>query len=888
MVLNLGGIVNNAFGSVSNTIGSVNNVIGSVNNAIGSVNSVLNGAIKPISPINIDLGGVTEKINSVINDQFSSIPLSLVANLSSAYATNTNGSSGASGSGIYATGLSSSIDAAPNPLSDYVNYTYHIRLSMTNEVQAYNNINKSNPNTNTLNKIVVAESGVTAGFNIHSLKTTAAASGNGSKRNMWSNTYYEMVIKEPLGLQLLDKLYYSAKELGVLNHLRCPYFLEIWFCGYDENGNIIAPNLYYSINRVTIISMDAVSDHVGTTYTIKMYNDNAFAETNALSTPPAGLSITATTLGEFFDKLERDWNDLESNINQDGLRRNNYTIIIPNEWRSWTLRNPDVFKQNARGTPMSAELNGPQTTVQIARGQSIEKIVDFVVYLCQEAQRWITGEDSPAPGAASLKTQGIIRYVTVYPTVAINTSQIQDPVTLDYVRDITYTLIPTESVRAYTDMQTVKNIQSPTTQQNKLNYLISNKRLAKKYEYIYTGHNTEVLKFDFNLSNLWTIYQPTWIQSNSYDQYTFGAIADQNSIGYQLIKGVFNRTQILPTSLIQALDSTILGSITNTINSVADTVTSFQTKLLEAENSLISTINSQLASATNNIVSINVPSTSSDPTKLFGGTMINLNLNVGDITRSTIAAIESQFTPQIMSPLTTRQQELSTKYAEDARPPVAASILPVVGQFDPTPTQQQARQNSDQNKIGASQDPNSFLPGTGLVGSILSNVFNDDTFQYIQLVIRGDPWWIPIGNIVQNSLANTLVGQSVVSNNSLPTDNAFFLGGDNEILLEFRMGVIIDENTGLAVTDQNGADFFTGLYQVIEVENNFTKGKFTQLLKCARDVLAAGTNTEQLTNAPPITSSAGYTTGSISGGDTRMGTTSTGLPPISTTSRDRQ
>ncbi len=882
MAFGLGGLVNNTIGSINNTIGSVNNAIGSVNNAIGTVNTVLNNAIKPISPIKIDLGGVTEKLNSVINDQFSSIPLSLISNISNALNVNTTG---AGGSGIYATGLSSSVNTMPNPLSDYVNYTYHIRLSMSNEIQAYNNINQSKPNTNTLNKIVIAESGVTAGFNISSLKTSAAASGNGSKRNMWSNTYYEMVIKEPLGLQLLDKLYYSAKELGVLNHLRCPYFLEIWFNGYDENGNIAAPNLYYSLNRVTIISMDAVSDHVGTTYTVKMYNDNAFAETNALATPPAGLSITATTLGEFFEKLERDWNDLQSNINQDGLRRNNYRIVIPNDWKTWTLRNPDVFKQNARNTPMSAELNGPQTTIQIARGQSIEKIVDFAVYLCQEAQRWITGEDSPSPGAASLKTQGIIRYVTVYPSVKINTSQIQDPVTLDYVRDITYTLIPTESVRAYTDMQTVKNIQSATTQKNKLNYLISTKRLAKKYEYIYTGRNTEVLKFDFNLSNLWTIYQPTWIQSNSYDQYTFGAIADQNSIGYQLIKGVFNRTQILPTSLIQALDSTILGTVSNTINTVTDTINSFQTKLLEEENRLISNLNAQISRATNNIVSINIPSTSSDPTKIFSGSMINLNLNVGDITKSTIAAIESQFTPQILSPLTTRQQELSTKYAEDARPPKVQSILPVVGQFDPTPTQQQARQNTDQNKIGASQDPNSFLPGTGLVGSILGNVFNDDAFQYIQLDIRGDPWWIPIGNIVQNSLAETLAGRNVVSNNSLPSDTAFFLGGDNEILLEFRMGVVINEDTGLAVTDQNGADFFTGLYQVIQVENTFSRGKFTQNLKCVRDILAAGTNTSQVANSPPAASSAGYGVGAVSGGDTRMGTASSGLPPISTSPR---
>lgn len=845
-----------------------------INSTIGSVNTAINNAIKPISPIKIDLGGITEQINSVINDQFSSIPLSLISSISSNFNINLNG---ANGTALYATGLSSSIDAAPNPLSDYANYTYHIRWSMSNEVQAYDNINQSNPNTNTINKIIIAESGVTAGFNISSLKTVALGSGNGSKRNMWSNSTYELIVKEPLGLMLLDKLYYSAKELGVLNHLRCPYFLEIWFTGYDEAGNILGQNLFYSLNRVTIISMDAASDHVGTTYTIKMYNDNAFAETNALATPPSGIKIEASTLGEFFDKLQRDWNDLDANINQDGLHRNNYKIVIPNSWRSWTLRNPDVVKQNARSTPMSAELNGPQTTVTIARGQSIEKIVDFVVYLCQEAQRWITGEDSPAPGAASLKTHGIIRYVTVYPSVRINSSQIQDPVTLDYMRDIIYTLIPTESVRAYTDMQTVKNIQSPTTQRSKLNYLISNKRLAKKYEYIYTGHNTEVLKFDFNLSTLWSIYQPTWIQSNSYDQYTFGAVADINSIGFQLVKGLMNRTQLTPIGLIQALDSNILSGVTNTINTITNTVNSFQTKLLEEETKLIGGINTQLSKLTNNIVSLNVPSTSSDPTKLFSGTAINLNLNVGDIAKSTIASLESQFTQRLITPLTSRQQQLSAKFAEDAQPPRQQSMLPIVGQFDPTPSQQQARQNTDQNKIGVSQDPNAFLPGTGIVGSILGNVFNDDAFQHIEMTIRGDPWWIPIGNIVQNTLATTLAGNGVISNNAIPTDNAFYLGGDNEILLEFRMGVTIDENTGQAITDQNGADFFTGLYQILVVENNFARGKFTQNLRCVRDILAADSNPTASTSA--ATSSAGYTTGSISGGDTRMGSASTSTLP---------
>jgi hypothetical protein len=139
------------------------------------------------------------------------------------------------------------LNAKPNPLNDFANYTYHIRLIMTTEIQAYGNINPENPNSNSLKKVIIAESGVTAGFNITSLQTSALATAGNKKRNMWTTTDFKMVITEPLGLTLLDQMYNAARELGVINHLRCPYFIEIWFNGYDEAGNILASNLFYII-----------------------------------------------------------------------------------------------------------------------------------------------------------------------------------------------------------------------------------------------------------------------------------------------------------------------------------------------------------------------------------------------------------------------------------------------------------------------------------------------------------------------------------------------------------------------------------------------------------------------------------------------------------------
>jgi len=804
-------------------------------------NNLLNliNTIKPILPIKLDTNITVNNILTPVIDEFTQsaqaaidpfkkllTPLQLQAdnfpfiNKNKTY-----------------TSLGDLFNAKPNPLNDYANYTYHIRFSMSNEVQAYNNINKLSPNTDNLTKVIIAESGVTAGFNIQSLNITTKATSDGRSRGMWTNATYTMEILEPLGITLIDKLYNSARELGAINYVTCPYFLEVWYNGYDENGNIIANNLFYNLYRVIIRDINANSDNVGTRYVVTMINDNGYAELNTMATPPSNIIIPAATLGEFFDQLQVAWNTMSSNINADGIQRNNYKIEYPAEWRSWTLKNPDALKQNSRGTPMYAELNSNKTTVTISRGQSIEVVIEFILYLCQEAQLWMTGSDSPSPGAPSLKSHGLIRYITIYPQSEIVAATPHDPVTLDYIRNITYSLIPTETVKAYVDMETVKRASTPTVAENKLRYMISNNRLAKKYEYIYTGKNTEVIKFDFTINNLWKITQPNWLQSNSYDQYTVGPVAATESIGWQQIKQVLNRTKLNPSSLIQAVDnlSSILTIGTNlNINS-----------LINGAQQIIPTINN-VANLINNI-----PSTTADISKLLSNNTLFLNFNTGDITKSTVANLVNNTLPNTVS---TQLQLSNVKYAEDLIRPsgtLVTPLVPVVGQFDTAPTQQQARQNTDQNKVVSNPDPNKYEPGTGIMGSILNNVFEPNkAFANIELIIRGDPWWVSKSNLIQNNIVKNIVGGSAVANTD--TQSANFLGGDNEILLEFRTGVTINEDTGLGEFSNTGSDFFSGLYYVSNVVSNFNRGKFTQTLYCKKDVLF---NTEVLaTSGSPTTS----------------------------------
>jgi hypothetical protein len=719
---------------------------------------------------------------------------------------------------------------ATNHLNDYANYTYHIRWFMTSEKEAYENISESNPNSSGLTKTVIAESGVTAGFNIVDLTMHGNGSANHDERNMWTTVQFEMTVSEPLGLSLFDKIYFSSQEIGLLNHMICPYFIEVWFTGYDENGDIAADHLFYNLYRINITKVEASTTQVGTIYHFEMVADNGEGEKNQYSTPPAGLTIDCVTLADFFDNLQKGMNDQQRQLNNDGVQRVLYKFIYPDVWRNWKVRPADTDKHVSRNSEMDATshwfTNG--TTIKINRGQAIENIVNYAVYLCKEAQDWVTGANNSAPNGASLAEHAIIGYVTVYSSVKITGFDI---VTRQYTREITYTLFKSESLKAYIDMQNALEAQKATTQQAKLSYLVSKNRLAKRYDYIYTGLNTEVITFDFKMNMTWAFTDPNWIQGNSYGQYATPALANTSSQDYQKAKGTLPVDKVPPTAL-QA------NNIDRQNAGTAD-VGSPQTSLTGGTQAAGQQLPTRVGGT-------NGPNTSSS-SATAADNILRFNQSSGQLALTAAQAknpAASQLATTVNNYINNRAAALATTYVEDTKintnlinnPPLPLTVI-----FDPKPTTQNAQQNSDQTKTSADKDPQTYAAGTGFVGAIFGNIFSDSVaeFQQIEIGIRGDPWWIPLSNIYTNFVARQLTGNQGTGTPSNKQDQqAMLLGGDNCFLLEMRVGVVIDEETGLAKSDNQGADFFTGIYNVYEMVNSFKEGKFTQVLKATKDTLS--------------------------------------------------
>ena len=120
-----------------------------------------------------------------------------------------------------------------NILNKYDNVTYNWTMYMIRpeDVNQYDDILRTNKYK------VIAQSGVEAEIGIQSVAHEMKLAFNKSMpdREAIANMF-SMQLVEPLGATLYTRIYQAAKELGIKNHLKACYLLQLKFLGYTEDG----------------------------------------------------------------------------------------------------------------------------------------------------------------------------------------------------------------------------------------------------------------------------------------------------------------------------------------------------------------------------------------------------------------------------------------------------------------------------------------------------------------------------------------------------------------------------------------------------------------------------------------------------------------------------
>ena len=123
-----------------------------------------------------------------------------------------------------------------------------------------------------------------------------------SKETKSSNAIdFSFTIIEPYGLTLINRLLNLSTTLDQPNYTENPYVLQIDFFGSNDAGESIhpIPNITKYI-PIKIIEMKIRVGTQGAVYSCRAspYNHSAFAQT--VASTPADIEVTATTVGDFF------------------------------------------------------------------------------------------------------------------------------------------------------------------------------------------------------------------------------------------------------------------------------------------------------------------------------------------------------------------------------------------------------------------------------------------------------------------------------------------------------------------------------------------------------------------------------------------------------------
>jgi hypothetical protein len=718
-----------------------------------------------------------------------------------------------------------------NKLSDYHLPTYKIRFFMTEDTPfTFKEFNGSYDAfvkhlTYDRKQTTIVESGVT-GMNISSLELATRVAPNIDTRSMITA---EMVlhVHEPLGVNLMDIMASTAKELGVKNYSKTGYFLEIKFQGYEDDytqdeikyeGGKIETNIYRNApNRgvwlyyVHLTEIQSEINSTGSNYklTLQMFEE-LFNDKDVLQIPdttmPQGGTINEM-LEDFADKLNK------SVITMYGYPLMTYKFLVKDlvhdgkEYKpgEFSVSAANIHYQERKSNTMEKahkELNG-----SFSRGTMIHDAVEMMFGASEDAMKLAKDVEAQEELNSNDKKMRSCIIWRVRPVVEHTD---YDFATEKYVA--TYTIIVSghlTQVPVLTREQ-VEISKEPEVQKKNLIMLRKAGYLAKRYDYIFSGLNTEVLNFDLKLNMNWSNVLPKVMGLN-------------NSMPTQAAHDIYRKD--VPT--FDDLKSNVTGN---------------QSKL--------SVLNQQLRDKRD-----------------ANNTLLNLDKipDKGDGSDSPRAKAKAEAEARLASvPLTDRElsedieelKKVISKEREDLQVAGKARIPPVnpdretVKYAEEIEYEQRLTESSKPIPVSVTESnedtrfffsgglPDSYHRDRAIMGAVMDQVYNVagmEMLQNIELEVRGDPYWLGGGNIMRTVLA--IQNEKVNTQEPDLNDESFgpnYDKGAIMFLLSFRYpnGVADDGSPIL-----KPHEFFTGVYQAIEINHTFSGGLFKQTIKANRHKL---------------------------------------------------
>tara|TARA_B100001094_G_scaffold301596_1_gene328038 strand:+ start:2562 stop:5258 length:2697 start_codon:yes stop_codon:yes gene_type:complete len=672
-----------------------------------------------------------------------------------------------------------------NVLNQFDSYTYKWKIMMCHPMEAHRFEQLISDDNNRV--VVLAESGVESEINIGSVQhSLTLALKKNQDRNGVANMFSFNLI-EPGGATFFNRILEAARRLTIENHLKAAYLLELRFIGTKDGittENVVGP--FYYVTTTTGITFDYADG--ATTYRMDMVETkvDAFKPQTLYLKQDTG-TLKATTFGEFLDVFTKEVNEQERervNLTNAQIFADEYTFNTRNEateWNGWTFgASGAAGDTRLKGTSVTGA--GGTLTFNFAKGTALSDCVVVALLHTVNMRKLPTGaggfhKDNPDEGEAKAQTFKDLSSWFVFDTQTEYGHY--DTRTKRYQLKIEYSLIKYLNGDVIHDPNSYDQmLKSSNIQKDRIKNLFKQGLIRKRFDYSFTGLNTEVLNLDISLQN--TYFQ---LQALNHGKL---ATRSQAFTGMGTEGESFNRIQ---------------GSLDDN-NSERQALKAKDAKL-----------KSQLEASSGGDPEIDSIATNQTAIKTAiaeNNEALKKNAEQGKILRDERNSAYEKL-PSAKARLE-GSLSLSNRYITQDQ------LLGNVA--NPSDSQETTPLTFEANVVNskATQGPDNENQGAVMLGAVELNLNTLGDLTNQLLSIRGDPYWLgrPKGSKTKFEGAN------------------YDVGGTN-YFLNLNFPTYPDESTGLmSVAEQNFG--IIGLYRVFNVEASYSDGQFTMQLQSFRDL----------------------------------------------------
>jgi hypothetical protein len=395
-----------------------------------------------------------------------------------------------------------SISYQSNMLDKFDLPTYHFKFFMVGP-EAQTNGTYLDPK----NQVIIAESGI-SDYTIDDVEIDSTCQQSYESGTGTSNIF-NFKITEPSGASLLDKMFYTALDLGIGNWVKSPFYLELSFRARDPKtsapaglgigsgstglaGTTIGQMRW--VWPIQISNMKANITKVGTIYDFSAAIYNEFAFNNVTSSVQQNIVLeNVTTVGEAVNLLQQKLNrDAAKQLIQGYLVPDVYELTLEDS----LINLPVVPLNNNKNSSRANSFNKLESkTFTFPPGTGIDNMINTILATTEYFQTKIKNSRDPdstedVNDSALQQLWRIVPYSVPYKYDAGRQSN---------AHYIQYFIVKFDKGNLPPNATTTND----TYGRNRYNTYKKSGILRKKYDYIFTGLNDQVYEFNLEFNNGW-------------------------------------------------------------------------------------------------------------------------------------------------------------------------------------------------------------------------------------------------------------------------------------------------------------------------------------------------------------------------------------------------